>query len=311
MKLAETDLAIVGAGITGLAIAQQMAARGRQVTLLDKGWHPGGRFSSRRLGDGEAVVEQGVFRFELPSAHRWWSGDGLRRLRPVAGGAEAALRESARAFIAVQAGGLSIINPVHVATLRHLPSGAWELLADDDASICRATQVVVTCPAPQTAELIAPMFPDRATELASLSYSSRWTITGSIDRRARVDVTRLVPQFEQIERGTVFAGASRQVLRLQAGDGWSVARQSHSPEEVADEMRKTLESAGAAGLDELRAKHWRYALAEAQERRYTGAIGAGLLIGGDWSEPGGLTQGVERALRAADRLVGELNAGAA
>ncbi len=32
-----------------------MAARGRQVTLLDKGWHPGGRFSSRRLGDGEAV----------------------------------------------------------------------------------------------------------------------------------------------------------------------------------------------------------------------------------------------------------------
>ena len=38
MKLAETDLAIVGAGITGLAIAQQMAARGRQVTLLDKGY---------------------------------------------------------------------------------------------------------------------------------------------------------------------------------------------------------------------------------------------------------------------------------
>jgi predicted NAD/FAD-dependent oxidoreductase len=43
------DVVILGAGIAGLACADQLLAAGHQVTLFDKGRGPGGRMSTRRV----------------------------------------------------------------------------------------------------------------------------------------------------------------------------------------------------------------------------------------------------------------------
>ncbi|WP_333572079.1 NAD(P)/FAD-dependent oxidoreductase [Sphingomonas sp.] len=43
------DVVILGAGIAGLACADQLRAAGHQVTLFDKGRGPGGRMSTRRV----------------------------------------------------------------------------------------------------------------------------------------------------------------------------------------------------------------------------------------------------------------------
>jgi renalase len=40
-------IAIIGAGLSGLACARQLSAGGFEVVIFDKGRHPGGRLSSR------------------------------------------------------------------------------------------------------------------------------------------------------------------------------------------------------------------------------------------------------------------------
>lgn len=54
----EADVAIVGAGLAGLAAARQLTARGRSVVVLEARDRVGGRILNRGLGDGK-VVEMG------------------------------------------------------------------------------------------------------------------------------------------------------------------------------------------------------------------------------------------------------------
>lgn len=45
-------IAVVGAGIAGVACARALVGRGHEVTVLDRGRVPGGRMASRRFDDG-------------------------------------------------------------------------------------------------------------------------------------------------------------------------------------------------------------------------------------------------------------------
>ena len=54
------EFAIVGAGIAGLACAQQLQAAGRTVQLFDKGRRPGGRVATRRMFGKTGVFCDGV-----------------------------------------------------------------------------------------------------------------------------------------------------------------------------------------------------------------------------------------------------------
>jgi renalase len=49
---------VIGAGVAGLLAARELQSRGCEVTVLDKGHHPGGRLASRRIG--EAVFDVGA-----------------------------------------------------------------------------------------------------------------------------------------------------------------------------------------------------------------------------------------------------------
>jgi renalase len=48
----ETDLLVIGAGLAGLTLAQELSAQGRKVVLLEKSRSPGGRLSTRRSAFG-------------------------------------------------------------------------------------------------------------------------------------------------------------------------------------------------------------------------------------------------------------------
>ncbi|HYO88917.1 MAG TPA: FAD-dependent oxidoreductase [Candidatus Limnocylindrales bacterium] len=50
----QVDVMIVGAGVSGLMAASELAALGKRAVVLDKGRSVGGRLATRRVGDGAA-----------------------------------------------------------------------------------------------------------------------------------------------------------------------------------------------------------------------------------------------------------------
>jgi renalase len=125
------DVLVVGAGIAGLTFAR---AHGGDVLVLDKGRGPGGRASRRRI-DGH------VFHHGAPPDPRWVP------------------RELAE--------GLDVRCGVRVERLERAGSA---IAAVADGLRVEARRVVVTAPAPQAAELVAPLAP----ALAARAAATRW-----------------------------------------------------------------------------------------------------------------------------------------
>lgn len=63
-----TDLAVVGAGITGLAAAWEGLRRGADVVVLEAGTHPGGKLRTSPLGDLELDDAADAFLARVPEA---------------------------------------------------------------------------------------------------------------------------------------------------------------------------------------------------------------------------------------------------
>lgn len=116
------DIAVIGAGVAGLACAERLAGHGLQVHVFDKGRQPGGRVASRpRLG---VVLEHGA-----PG--------------------EAALVDDLARRVPVSCGTL-------VTRLERTVGGHWRLHAGDTVLPGSYGGVVVAAPAPQAAALLAP-----------------------------------------------------------------------------------------------------------------------------------------------------------
>ncbi len=74
------DILIVGAGMTGLTAALELAEAGKQVLVVDKGRSVGGRLATRRIG--RAVLDHGAQFFTVRSnafaqAVAMWEADGV------------------------------------------------------------------------------------------------------------------------------------------------------------------------------------------------------------------------------------------
>jgi predicted NAD/FAD-dependent oxidoreductase len=106
MAKQQRNIAVIGAGIAGLACARTLAQAGHQVTVLDKGDAPGGRmgscetpFGSFDHGAQYFTVRDARFEKALSvsaGSHKPWSANAVRVLDPHGRVAEAALpsRES-------------------------------------------------------------------------------------------------------------------------------------------------------------------------------------------------------------------------
>lgn len=76
----QTDVLIVGAGMSGLMAAGVIQRYGLQVKVLDKGRSVGGRLATRRIGQGQGDHGAQFFTVRTPEFQRWiddWLDDGL------------------------------------------------------------------------------------------------------------------------------------------------------------------------------------------------------------------------------------------
>ncbi len=178
--LAETDVAVIGAGLAGLVAAGQLTRTGARVTLIDKGRRPGGRCATREVGG--ARCDSGAQFFTVRSdaftdlLDRWradglpavvW-GHGWARGRHVEDGPSAAeeggdghprhaVEGGMNALAAHLARDLDVRPSQRVVGLREA-GDAWEIAVAAVGAgprwALRAARVLFTPPLPQSLRLL-------------------------------------------------------------------------------------------------------------------------------------------------------------
>lgn len=280
-------IAVIGAGVAGLACAGELAAAGHDVTVFEKARGPGGRLSSRRTDHGTfdhgcPVLARGAWLLEFAPL-------GLQ-LADFAHGEVPVPRMSAlpRAL----AEGLDVRAGVRVASVMR-DDGALVLTSDDGAALGTFDRVAVTAPAPQAAELLAGVAPDIAARAATVAYDPCWAALAAWDAP--------LPIAEDWIRTGDPAGALARAAResakpgrdagerwtIQGGADWSRERLEDDPADIAAQLVAAL--AETAGADTpatvmLTAHRWRFARVAApvaESCLLDGDIGAG----GDWCVP--------------------------
>lgn len=174
-------IAIIGAGMAGLACAERLVALGHQVRLFDKGRGPGGRMSTRRVASaaGQAEFDHGAQYFTVREEAfqrrvAAWIDAGHVAAWPEAGneahvgvpGMSAPLRQMAEAL------GVSFATQI-TAVARHC--GGFRL-STAKADTIDAEAAVVALPAEQATALLAPLAPDLAAQASAIPSAPCWTV---------------------------------------------------------------------------------------------------------------------------------------
>ncbi len=190
-SVAALRVAVVGAGISGLACASTLAARGAQVTVIDKGRVPGGRVSTRATAFG--TFDHGAQYFTLQH-HRFeaavqaWQAAGAAapwtgRLLAYDKGESCEKTLSAARYVGKGgmeaigrhlAAGLNVEQGRRVARIERR-SGRWYLVDDaaQEVSMRGFDVLVLAMPSAQAAELARDLSP-LARTMASVEWAPCW-----------------------------------------------------------------------------------------------------------------------------------------
>ncbi len=275
------SIAIVGAGLAGLACAGRLTAAGCRVRVFDKARGPGGRLASRRvtLCDGREV------RFDHGAQHITARDPGFANLCaglerqgaaasfpwPVFGGPRDSDAPGERRYVG--APGMNAIAKA-LADPRALSCGrqvialtessiGWRLTFDDGSSETGFTAVIVATPAEQAASLVAPLSPVLAREARAARTAPCWAGLFVFEGGGE-------PAFGALHPG--LGGPLAWLARTGDGQGWvahaSAAWSRLNLEAPPEVIVPALESAVRRLLPDVgatlsaQAHRWRYAQVE-------------------------------------------------
>lgn len=325
------NIAVVGAGMAGLAAAHALQQAGRNVQIFDKGRRPGGRMSSRCNAHGLFDLGAQYFTVRDPDfakvithceklgvVARWpdimarhvdgqWQSQRPEHPRFSGVPSMAALTDTL-------AESLEIHQQVRITSMTHTGS-TWRLEDQNGRLWSGFDHVIVAIPAPQATQLLNEV----ATSLLPLSgMSSCWSTW------VRFGDTLTMPegidtwQGAFLEASPVLRWAARNHTRpgqhkgeritLLANDEWSDRHLEADPALVADEMIEAFRDGYPAPLPAIEARgahRWRYA----QPRRptedtagYLVDMAKGLSLCGDWCIDGRVEAAWQSGTRLAQAL---------
>lgn len=294
---ANHSVAIIRAGIAGLACDQVLANSDVHITLFDKARGPGGRMSSKRrpsttldLGAQAFSVRDGDFQsavdkwLSVGCIARWptstyqasssgWHthNDDQRRYTGVPR-MSALTRHLSDTLTSLP--NVTLMTNMPITSLKPTATG-WVLLARDDTAYGPFDQVVISAPPPQTQRLVAPW--DTALAAACEKRKQRacwaaWAIfeaplpaipgVASDWQMARV----AHPALNIVSRNQTKPGRAEQPesVSLLAQLDWSEAHIEQSADTIAEQLLAALKSLFPASvalpnLIEMGAHRWRYA----------------------------------------------------
>lgn len=304
--MSHSPIAVIGAGISGLACGHRLADAGHAVSVFDKGRGLGGRLATRRVdglvfdhGAQYATARQTAFRDMLElltqaeAAAPWhaaWamlSEDGMTRSTPSEArwvGVPGMSR-----LIRPLADGLALHLGTRITALAHDDDDGWLLTDADSVAHGPFRRLVITAPAPQAAELLGP-YARRFPDLARVRYAPCWAAMIAFPDPLPLpfDAARLDdPVLSLVARNGSKPG------RPDSADAWTL---HGTPDWSRNNMDLPPDGAAVALLDRFleltgvpetvvhtSAHRWRYALVEeAAGRPFLHDPALGLALAGDW-----------------------------
>jgi len=309
-------IAIVGAGIAGLACARRLIAAGFAPVVFDKGRGIGGRLATRRAPDGlrfdhgaQYVTARGpafatlLTDLEKAGAVARWPGDGAHPRFVGCPG----MSGLARAL----AVGVTVRSGVQVARVVPAETGRWRVVLPDGSDKGPEPEifdrVVVTAPAPQATALLSSDAP-LAARISRARFDPCLTLMAAFP----ADAPR--PFVSQADAGSPLSWIAQDSSKpgrpadgptawvAQAAPDWSIEHLEKSPEDIAALMLPLL--AARLGVDPGSAVHavahrWRYArVSQAISEPFLCNDSRQVYAGGDWC----LGPRVEAAWQSGDAI---------
>ncbi|WP_456268292.1 FAD-dependent oxidoreductase [Kushneria sp. AK178] len=326
------NIAIVGAGVAGLAAARALQQAGHNVQLFDKGRRPGGRMSTRANTHGvfdlgaqyfsvrdpefarliETFEQRGVVtRWPRVMAHvdsgRWQT---RRPAHPRYSGTP-----SMAAVTDAMAASLTIHRQVRVTAMTR-PRSTWTLEDHNGGRWSGFDHVILALPAPQAAELLGDEVASRFSLPAMSSCWSAWLrFEAPLPMPAGIETWHGAlledsPVLRWAARNQTRPGqAEGERLSLLARDDWSDRHLERDAAGIADEMVSAFRACYPETLPVIEAHgahRWRYA----QPCRQPPEGGDGYLIDnpmglslcGDWCIDGRIEAAWQSGTRLAQAL---------
>lgn len=266
-----SEIAIIGAGIAGLAAARKLRAAGLACSLFDKSRGLGGRMATRRTGD---------WQFDHGAQYFTARGPRFRALVEQWRGAGDAAEWFDGAFVGLpgmsaparaMAADMTLITSCAVTALRRDGTQWTVLTADgpvDTPANGRFDAVILALPAPQILPIVASAglsFP----ELEKVRYAPCWTLMLGFAAPLAWREQYVRPEDGVV--GWIARNASKpgrppgkETLVAQATADWSRRHLEGSAEAIGATLLAQVQS--AIGLqatpDFMTAHRWRYALVE-------------------------------------------------
>ncbi len=296
-------VAIIGAGMAGLAAARRLRAAGVDCAVFDKSRGLGGRMATRRDGD---------LRFDHGAQYFTARGKRFKALVEEWRAAGAAAEWFEGAFVGVpgmsgparaMAEDVEVAGGVQASGLRRDADG-WRVFDAEGARDGAFAAVLLAVPAPQAVPLAASAgvaFP----ALEAVRYAPCWALMLTFEGPSGLPEDHR--RFESGAISWIARNGSKpgrdpapETLVVHAAPDWSRAHLEMSKEDAAAALVAELPGVGVKTAPARAAAHrWRYAMVErAAEAAYLWDASAGIGACGDWC----LGPRVEAAFDSGDGL---------
>ncbi|MBS2036440.1 NAD(P)-binding protein [bacterium] len=321
-------IAVIGAGVAGCTAAQRLQQQGHQVQVFDERSQPGGRCCTQPMGRGGYDHGAQFFTARDPrfqsvlqdlARNQWvthWecrsgllSRHSFQYLRPEVPRWVGTPRMSSL-VLGLQAG-LEVYHSVRIEFIHGRP-GDWQLHSQGN-QLGSFQKVLVTAPAPQSADLLRPVSPKLAEELKNIHYEPCLAALVQLKMPAQLEFDAAAVEDAGDGLGFVTRNNSKphraplpEQWVLHSSVDWARQRLEEDPQESAGLLwRAFCQRTGADpdGLEHLQGYCWRYArVARSLGRAYLSETSSGLA----WCGDGALGPRVECAflsgLEVADNL---------
>jgi renalase len=264
-------VAIIGAGIAGLAAAHRLWQSGPQVTLFEKSRGVGGRMATRRINElhfdhGAQYFTANGSRFRA-MAEQWKAEGHADEWFDGAFVGLPGMTAPARALAA----GHAIVSGCQIARVQHEDRG-WSVHTVDGSVETPGngyfTAIILAVPAPQAVALAASAGVS-LPELEMVRYTPCWALMLAFSESLGLAADRIRPHdyvIDWIARNSSKPGrpGDRETVVVHAGADWSRQHLELSPDAAAGEIAARFRDiTGIDATPSFSAAHrWRYALVE-------------------------------------------------